>query len=119
MRTVIVVICLLLAGGTAHAGPRDLRTTGIVFSAIGIAWAIAGIGAMAGSAAQPCNAPSWASCHDSGAIGVAVGGTLFGVGAGHLAIGIPLWAVGQHRMNLSVAPTADRRGGVAQLGWRF
>jgi hypothetical protein len=117
MRTAIIVI-LLVAGGTAHANPRGMRNTGIVLSAIGMALTVAAIGAWA--AAQPCpNAPSYDSCHDNAAIGGAMGGTLLGVGLAHLGVGVPLWAVGQHRMNLSVAPTADRRGGTAQLAWRF
>jgi hypothetical protein len=48
-----------------------------------------------------------------------MGASLLGVGLAHLAVGVPLWAVGQHQANLSLAPTADRRGATAQIGWRF
>ena len=134
MKTITLAILVVLLPAAAHAHNdgaalipnkadrvkgKGMRNTGIVFSVIGIGLTISGLALVINGATYQCGNSINSSCRDGSAIEIAIGGGILGFGLGNLGVGVPLWAVGQHRINLSLAPTADRRGGAAQVAWRF
>jgi hypothetical protein len=90
---------------------RHMRTAGVALTAVGVVGTLMLVaGLIAYAVPQPCYPP--AVCDPTPVIRIAapIGGTLAGLGLG---VGIPLWVVGQRRLDrlehagrLSLAPTA-------------
>lgn len=105
-----------------HAG-RAQRTTGIVLTATGATIAASGIGLATMSAvSMPTCDEGRPDCGMGHAFGIVGGGALAVVGTPFLAVGIPLWVVGDKRLRshavaVGVQPSTD--GARVSLQGRF